>query len=77
MPRFFFDYESGVALVVDSQGTELSDLEDAKQEAMETLLRSAYDHMGLAGNGGAMAINVRDERGQQILRVTITLLISN
>jgi hypothetical protein len=77
MPRFFFDYENGVALVVDPEGTELPDLAEARREAIDTLLHSAHDQMTAADNDAAMAISVRDEDGFQILKVTLALVISS
>jgi len=37
VPRYFFDIAEGDRIFADDEGTELEDIEDARDEALETL----------------------------------------
>jgi hypothetical protein len=65
MPRYYFDVQDGNSLVVDDEGTELLDIEDAQMEAAETLANMAGDLSMRDPNpaGHPMSIEVRDQDG--------------
>ena len=65
MQRFFFDFADAPP---DNEGSNLPSLEAAEAEARVTLLRAAADD-GLMG----AAVSVRDEAGQRLFEVRLSL----
>lgn len=74
MPRFFFDTYDGVSFISDETGLELDGLEAAKAEAQATLPHIARDNLP-DGDQRVFIVSVRDEAGQVVLRVALTLVV--
>ncbi|MFC1455726.1 DUF6894 family protein [Microvirga arabica] len=74
MPRFFFDTYDGQFLAHDDQGQELDDLEAAKAVAQEELPQMASDELP-DGDHRVFMVSVRDEAGQVVMRVALTLSV--
>ncbi len=76
MPRFYFDTYDDDRAVPDGQGVVLSDLEEAKEEAIKALTDMARD--GLPdGEYREFVVDVRDETGQRVLRARLTLVVES
>jgi hypothetical protein len=71
MPRYFFDFKDGRGSVADEEGSELTDLAEAKREAVGTLLGMASDGFP-NGQLGELSLTVRDDTGT---RFTARLLL--
>jgi hypothetical protein len=72
--RYFFDIEDGVDEVRDDEGLELSGLEAAKAEAVRTLPDLAKSGVP-ERDQRVVAIRVRDETGQAVLKASLTLAV--
>ena len=74
MPRFYFDVRDGGSFIEDDDGLVLPDLEAARDEATRALA-----DMGRDALPGAvvreLAIEVRDEAKQPLLRAVLRLEI--
>ena len=69
MPRFYFNVVSDTAVVVDSEGSELATLDDAKREAVLDA-RALMSQAVLAGRDiSARRIHICDEEGGVLLIV--------
>jgi hypothetical protein len=76
MPRFYFDTYDDDRAVPDGQGIVLSDLEEAKEEAIKALPDMARD--GLPdGDYREFVVDVRDEAGQRVLRARLSLVVES
>jgi hypothetical protein len=74
MPRFYFDTYDDDRAVPDGQGIVLSDLQEAREEAIKALPDMARD--GLPdGDYRDFVVEVRDEAGQRVLRARLTLVV--
>ncbi len=72
MHRYYFDFDDGEGLNVDSVGLDLSDLEAARQEAFRVLPEIA----GMLSSGDdrkTYKVRIRDENGLPVLLVKLTL----
>ena len=72
MPRSFFDYRVGSLLIADRQGSELGGVDIASKEAaasLAELVRSTVGEIQVS----QMAIEVRDEDGNALLKAALTL----
>jgi hypothetical protein len=74
MPRYYFDIHDGRILTRDQDGLELKDIEAAKDEAVRALPGIAKDELP-GGNRRDFVITVRNEAGQAVLRVTLSLCV--
>jgi len=70
MPRFFFDVHDDIH-VIDDVGIELPDLDAAKAEATRTLAEIAGELLPNDGTRKTLAINVRNESGQVVLKTSL------
>ena len=70
MPRFFFDVNDDIH-VIDDVGIELPDLDAAKAEATRTLAEIAGELLPNDGTRKTLAINVRNESGQVVLKTSL------
>lgn len=73
MAKFYFDTEVDGVLLWDDEGQELADREAARKEAVLALSEMAR---GLPSRGidqNSILTIVRDETGQRILMVTLSL----
>lgn len=70
MPHYFFDVENGNA-VRDYIGRDMTGLQDAKKEADRALSDAVKEDFSGSPRRN-MAINVRDEAGVVVLRVSLS-----
>ena len=73
MPRFFFDTYDGDFFAPDNEGQDLADIEAAKLQAQEALPDMASDKLP-DGDQRVFVVSVRDEAGQVVVRVALTLV---
>jgi flagellar hook-associated protein FlgK len=73
VPRYFFDIEDGARTFVDKEGTELDDVEDARDEALETLGEIAKDKLP-ENDRRDFVLTVR-EGGRKVLTATLSLRV--
>ena len=70
MPRFYFDVRDGESFIGDGEGLLFPDIESARDEATRALAEIALDVLP-----GAIvreiAIEVRDQAGEQLLRTAL------
>ncbi|WP_027037577.1 DUF6894 family protein [Mesorhizobium ciceri] len=77
MARFFFDLTDNGELYPDPEGTDLTDLEAAEDEAARALLEIAKDQMP-DGTFREVALHVRDAASSPLFVVKVTFeLIRN
>jgi len=74
MPRFFFDTYDGDFFAPDNEGQDLEGIEAAKLQAQEALPNMAEDKLP-DGDQRVFVVSVRDEAGQVVLRVSLTLVM--
>jgi hypothetical protein len=72
--RYFFDVRDGGAVHVDSDGTELADLEEARREALTTLAGIAKDELP-DGDMREFMISVRDGDGWIYIRASLVMRV--
>ena len=72
MPRFYFDVREGARFVPDDEGLEFEDLDVAEREAAETAAQIGRDELPKGGSRN-ITIGVRNEHGQRVLTVTVSL----
>jgi len=75
MPRYYFDVRGGDKFSVDEEGEELADLQAARDEA--TLSAVAIGSEILSASSLSMSVEVRDERGQQVVKVSLSMRIED
>jgi hypothetical protein len=73
MPRFFFDTYDGDFFAPDNEGQDLEGIEAAKLQAQEALPDMAEDKLP-DGDQRVFVVSVRDEAGQVVVRVSLTLV---
>ena len=73
MPRFFFDTYDGDFFAPDNEGQDLEGIEAAKLMAQEALPDMASDKLP-DGDQRVFIVSVRDEAGQVVVRVSLTLI---
>jgi hypothetical protein len=76
MARYFFDIHDGDHFTPDDIGLELRDLEAAKAEAKKALPDIVKDEMP-DGDWRDFAVIVKDESGQGLVRVRLSLVVEN
>lgn len=69
MPRYYFDYSDGHTVQSDDEGTEVTTVQHARDEALETILAMAKDRV----RDGELSVAVRDEGGNRLLRVRVRI----
>jgi hypothetical protein len=74
MPRFFFDTYDGERMHSDDAGLELEDIEAAKAEARGALPDMARETIR-DGTHSTFVVSVRNEAGQIVLRVALSLVV--
>jgi hypothetical protein len=65
--RYFFDLDAGTWDARDTIGVVLSDAGAARAEALQALRSCALDRAA----GAVLAMNVRDETGRTVFRVSL------
>lgn len=76
MPRFYFDVRDGDAFIQDGEGLEFADIEAARQSAATALAEMAKDAIPGAERHD-MAIEVRDEANEPLLKAVLTFAVQN
>jgi hypothetical protein len=74
VPRYFFDTSDGTVFIRDREGIELENLEVAKAEAKTILLEITVDELP-DSNRRDFVVSVRDETGQVVLRIALSLAV--
>ena len=72
--RYFFDVRDGGVVQVDSDGTVLADLQEARHEALATLGGIAKDELP-DGDMREFMISVRDGDGRIHLRASLVMRV--
>ena len=72
MPRFYFDIADGENSVRDTDGIDLSGLDEARKEALRVLPDVAREVMPDGDNRNIVA-RVRDESGRFVFQATLSL----
>jgi hypothetical protein len=73
MPLYFFDVTDNGSGLPDTEGTELADLEAARQEALATLGEIARDKLP-DGDRREFVIKIRDG-DTSLMRATLSLVV--
>ena len=71
MPRYFFDYRDNEVPLVDREGADVADFEQARQEAFDMLAEMARNKPP-DGDHRVFTVTVRDDH-REVYRVTLTL----
>ena len=71
MSRFFFDVHDG-ALILDSEGTDMPDLDAAIAEAIACLPKIAAGHIPQGDDRRHFAIVVKDETGSPVYTAALS-----
>lgn len=71
MPRFYFDIHDGGS-TRDDEGTECSDLEAVRRQAMRTLPDVARDDLKSDGDRRTFTVLVTDEDGRPVYSAALT-----
>ena len=74
MPRFFFDTREGSNFTPDDEGLEFPDLDAAEKEAATAAAEIGRDRLP-RGDARNVTIEVRNEHGQRVLTVRVTMEI--
>ena len=72
MPRFHLDVREGSCFWPDDEGSEFADLEAAEHEAVVTAISIGRELLR-NGNERALTVDVRDDQGQRVTEVTMTV----
>jgi len=72
MPRYFFDIDNHKH-VNDDDGTNLTDDEEARVQAVIFAGDYLSDHPGIARDGPRFSVSVRNEQGSVLLTVMVTI----
>jgi hypothetical protein len=76
MPRYFFDVHDGDHFTPDDEGLELNGIEAAKNAAKKALPDIVKDEMP-DGDWRDFVVIVKDETGQEVLRVRLSLIVES
>jgi hypothetical protein len=71
MPRFYFDVREGGSFVADDEGEELPDISAAEREAALCAAHLTKERLTAASR--SLAVEVRDERGEPVVRAKVSL----
>jgi hypothetical protein len=72
VPRFYFDVRDGPRFFADDEGRELDSLDAAEREAVTTAAQIGRDRLA-KGDARAVTVEVRNEHGQWVLTVTVSV----
>jgi hypothetical protein len=75
MPLFFFDVLQDGKLSVDTEGSELPDLDAAREEAVNTIAEMSADAIPRT-RGRQLSMIVRDGRGNSLLQLDLGFTIT-
>lgn len=68
--RYFSDFHNNGHVSIDGHGSEHFDIEDARDEAINTLVE-IVPFLLRSGDKRDLAICVRDESGKEVLKVVV------
>ena len=71
MPRFFFDIQDGNTSNPDEQGSELDNLDQIREQSLD-MLSHLIEHGLAKGQSRECSVTVKDERGTELNRATLT-----
>ena len=74
MSRFSFDIRAGSSFVPDAEVMEFPDLDTAEREAVKVAADIARGWLP-KGNAREVTVDVRNEHGERVLAVTVTMQI--
>jgi hypothetical protein len=74
VPRFYFDVRDGTQFVPDDEGIEFDSLDAAEREAAESAAEIGRDRLP-KNDPRAVTVEVRNEHGQRVLTVTVSMEI--
>ena len=74
MPRFYFDVREGARFTSDEAGVELDSLDAAEYEAACAAAEIGRDQLPKSDTRN-ISIEVRDERGQHVVTVKVSMEI--
>ena len=74
MPLFYFDTREGPRFIPDEEGMELPSLDAAEREAAETAAEMGRDRLP-SGDSRDVTVEVRNEHGQRVLTVRVSMEI--
>jgi hypothetical protein len=74
MPHFYFDVREGPQFVPDEEGLEFPDVEAAEREAAESAASIGRDLLP-KGTARDVTVEVRNEHGQRVITVTVTMQV--
>jgi hypothetical protein len=74
MPTFYFDLHEGPSISRDEIGTELSDMQSVRDEAVETLTAMARDFLPADGPAKTLRTLVRNTEGEEVYRTSLTFV---
>jgi uncharacterized protein DUF6894 len=72
VPRFYFDIREGTRFIPDETGLEFDSLDAAEREAASAAAEIGRDQLP-KGDARAVTIEVRNEQGQRVLTVTVSM----
>jgi hypothetical protein len=75
MPRYFFDVETGKALLLDDMGDELANEQSARDEAVKSFAELARDYLPSVKTQDNMIMRVRNEKGEPLLKLTLNFAL--
>ena|SRR5215207_2810295 len=70
--RFFFDVREGSRITSDDEGLEFDGVDEAEREAAKAAAEIGRDRLP-KGDAREVAIEVRNEQGQRVLTVTVSM----
>jgi uncharacterized protein DUF6894 len=71
MPRYYFDFHDGAEVSTDREGTELPNMQAARDEATETLLSIAKDALPPRGKARELSVRVRSDQDGHLLTISL------
>jgi hypothetical protein len=72
MPRLYFDIDEDGEMRRDADGTELADVNDARGEAVEMLVRLAKDELPHNGQHKTITVLVRSEDNEPLFKAALS-----
>jgi hypothetical protein len=74
MPRYYFDVWAGDRAARDEVGLCLQNLSAAEEEAIRTAAEMGHDRLP-RGRVSEITVQVRDDHGQQVLIVAVSMTV--
>jgi hypothetical protein len=74
VPRFYFDVREGDSFTRDDDGLAFDSLEEAAAEAANSAAEIGRDRLP-KGHAPEILVEVRDEHGERVLTVTVSMTI--